>query len=117
MLLWKEHSDKNNLPWRKINRTLAVNFLADILKKKQNDSKISKGLMILEAIGLLMKVESHYNFANEYLFPILTDDMKKDIIAKAECIRYNFNKPMNEVTRDKLKKLFSKKVDGNNYTK
>ena len=53
MNLWKEHSEKYNLAWRDLHKTLSVNYLSKRLGKKQGDSKISKGLMILESLGLI----------------------------------------------------------------
>lgn len=111
MELWKAHSDKNNLPWKKVHMTLSVDFLAQRLGKKKRDSTISKGLLILEFTGLIKRVEGHYKknknlaIANEYEFPILKESDIEEIIEKIERIRDMYKKPINEVTR----KIFLKK--------
>lgn len=118
MELWEAHSDKNNLPWKKVHMTLAVDYLAQRLGKKKRDSTISKGLMILEFTGLIKRVRGQYQkkknsaIANEYEFPILKENYIEEIIKKVERIRDMYKKPINEITR----KIFNKKVDANSYT-
>ena len=108
MELWKEHSEKYNLPWRKLRMTLSTDYLAERLNKKKRDSTISKGLLILETIGLIKKHDGKYrknnylNAANEYQFSILTKDDLTTVIKKVEKIRELYKKPMNEVTRKGL---------------
>ncbi len=108
MELWKEHSEKYNLPWRKLHMTLSTDYLAERLGKKKRDSTISKGLLILETIGLIKKHDGKYrknnnlNAANEYHFPILTEDDLTTVIKKVETIRELYKKPLNEVTRKGL---------------
>ena len=105
MELWKEHSEKYNLPWRKLHMTLSTDYLAERLGKKKRDSTISKGLLILETIGLIKKHDGKYrknnylNAANEYQFSILTEDDLTTVIKKVEKIRELYKKPLNEVTR------------------
>ena len=111
MELWKEHSEKYNLPWRKVHMTLSTDYLAERLGKKKRDSTISKGLLILETIGLIKKHDGKYyknnnlKAANEYQFSILMEGDLTDIIKKVEKIREVYKKPMNEVTRKGLKEL------------
>lgn len=124
MDLWKEHSDKYNLAWRELHRTLSVNYLAEKLGKKRGDSQISKGLIILEALGLIEKVESNFKInenlpsANEYKFPILTQENINIIISRAEQIKHIFKNPLRTVTREKMitVSFTKKKSDVNNYT-
>ena len=107
MDLWREHSDKYKLAWRELNMTLSANYLAEKLGKKHGDSKISKGLIILELLGLIEKTASVYQThkkflsANKYKFPILNKNIE-NIVAKAEGIKNFFQKPLNEVTWQKL---------------
>ena len=111
MELWKEHSEKHNLPWRKVHRTLSADYLAEKLGKKKRDSTISKGLLIMEAIGLIKRYESKYqknnklNKANEYQFSILKENDLGSITKKAEEIKRRYNKPLNEATRKGLEEL------------
>ena len=117
MELWKEHSEKYNLPWRKLRMTLSTDYLAERLGKKKRDSTISKGLLILETIGLIKKHDGKYrknnnlNAANEYQFSILTEDDLTTVIKKVEKIRELYKKPLNEVTRKRLEaaRLLSEK--------
>ena len=117
MELWKEHSEKYNLPWRKLRMTLSTDYLAERLGKKKRDSTISKGLLILETIGLIKKHDGKYrknnnlNTANEYQFSILTEDDLMTVIKKVEKIRELYKKPLNEVTRKRLEaaRLLSEK--------
>ena len=108
MELWKEHSEKYNLPWRKVHMTLSTDYLAERLGKKKRDSTISKGLLILETIGLIKKHDGKYcknnnlKAANEYQFLILMEGDLTGIIKKVEKIREVYKKPMNEVTRKGL---------------
>lgn len=108
MELWKEHSEKYNLPWRKLHMTLSTDYLAERLGKKKRDSTISKGLLILETIRLIKKHDEKYrknnnlNAANEYHFPILTEDDLTVIIKTVKKIRDVYKKSLNEVTRKGL---------------
>ena len=121
MRIWEEHSEKYKLAWREMHKTVSVNYLADKMGMKKDDSKISKGLLILETLGVIERVEGKYQIheniqaANEYHFCILREENISELTAKAEMIKKNFNKPMNEITRKKLEEI--EKVDGNNYVK
>lgn len=82
--------------------TLSTDYLAERLGKKKRDSTISKGLLILETIGLIKKHDGKYcknnnlKAANEYQFPILMEGDLTGIIKKVEKIREVYKKPMNE---------------------
>lgn len=111
MELWEEHSEKKKLPWREVHRTLSVNFLAEKLGKAKKDSTISKGLLILEGIGLIKKIEGqyqkneHFTIANEYQFSVLEEQDLEKIVSQAEEIKRRYNKPLNEVTRKGLEEF------------
>lgn len=114
MQIWEEHSEKYKLAWREMHKTVSVNYLADKMGRKKGDSKISKGLLILESIGVIERAEGKYQIheniptANEYRFCILREENISELTAGAEMIKANFNKPLNEVTRKKLEEIEKK---------
>ena len=123
MKLWKEHVYQNNISWRDTSRTIAADWISTLVKKDRTN--IQKMLLILEYVGLISPTTSKYKHKvleywkkepNEYQFTVITDDNINSIIFKAESIRMSITKPLKEVSRQKLDKLF-KKVPHNNHTK